>query len=61
MIDADILERFEERAAICEHDGKLLRVDAETLARFEVKKLGKVPKAVLERCKKTIVAIKEFT
>ena len=60
-MDADIIERFEERAAICEHDGKLLRVDAETLARFEIKKLfGNVPAEVLERCRKTIVAIKEL-
>jgi hypothetical protein len=58
MTEADILERFEERAAICEYDGKLLRVDAETLARFEIKKLGKVPMAVLERCKKTIEELK---
>jgi len=58
VTDADIIERFEERAAIAEHDGKLLRVDAETLARFELKKLGKVPKAVLERCKKTIEEMK---
>jgi len=58
MTDEDIIERFEERAAICEHDGKLLRVDAETLARFEIKKLGKVPKSVLERCKKTIEEMK---
>jgi len=58
MTDDDIIERFEERAAICEYDGKLLRVDAETLARFEIKKLGKVPAEVLERCKKTIEEMK---
>lgn len=59
MTDSYIIERFEERSAICEHEGKLLRVDAETLARFEIKKLfGSVPAAVLERCKKTIEELK---
>ena len=62
MSDEDILERFEERAGICEHEGKMSRAEAEALAIVEVEKIfGRVPAEVLERYRKTIVVMKEFT
>lgn len=43
---ADELERFEERAAIAEHDGRLARADAERLAWQEVQAARTGPKPV---------------
>lgn len=50
--DIDILEDFDERAAMHENEGKLSRKFAETKAAMAVRrKYGRVPKCVTDRMK----------
>lgn len=49
MTDADIHERWEERAAILEYDAGKSRESAERLAAIQVKRLlGRVPESVVK-------------
>jgi hypothetical protein len=50
--DDDILEAWDERAAMHEYEGKLSRTFAETKAAMAVRaKYGRVPKVVTDRMK----------
>ena len=52
--DADILEAWDERAAMHENEGKLSRQFAEHKAAMAVRaKYGRVPKCVTDRMKET--------
>jgi hypothetical protein len=52
--DADIMEAWDERAAIHEHEGKLSRTFAETKAAMAMRrKYGRVPKCVTDAMKET--------
>lgn len=52
--DDDIVERWEERAAIIEYLGNVSRRFAEVKAAMEIRKAyGRVPAAVVERMRET--------
>jgi hypothetical protein len=62
MIEADIIELFNERAAIKEHCGRLEKMDAEKQAWYEIKKqfgLEKCPEQIVAVMKRTIAEWKE--
>lgn len=62
MTDAQMIEIFEERAAIAEYDGKLPRHEAEIAAYRDLRKqLGQgvaVPVAIQETVKRARAAVK---
>ena len=50
--DADIMEAWDERAAMHENEGKLSRTFAETKAAMAVRrKFGRVPRCITDRMK----------